>query len=136
MQALLDSAAQDPGGPLTVGVAGPGGHGKTALLAALERVYQRAGSTVRTTARSRVSRSTPTRWCWSTTRTCSTTGGLECCCAWSPPVDTGWSSPTDRGHGRPRSTNWSTRSGATGRPCCSHRSPGSTPQPTSPAAPG
>ncbi|WP_406070479.1 LuxR C-terminal-related transcriptional regulator [Micromonospora sp. NBC_01638] len=49
-QALLDAVAQDPTGPLTVGIAGPGGHGKTALLAELARVHQRAGITVRTAA--------------------------------------------------------------------------------------
>ncbi|MDG4810688.1 LuxR C-terminal-related transcriptional regulator [Micromonospora sp. WMMD1120] len=50
LQALLAAAAQDPTGPLVVGVAGPGGHGKTTLLAELERVHQRAGRAVRTTA--------------------------------------------------------------------------------------
>ncbi|MEW2429436.1 LuxR C-terminal-related transcriptional regulator [Micromonospora sp. NPDC047644] len=50
LQALLDTVAQDPSGPLAVGVAGPAGHGKTAFLAELERVHQRAGIAVRTTA--------------------------------------------------------------------------------------
>ncbi|MCX5115857.1 LuxR C-terminal-related transcriptional regulator [Micromonospora sp. NBC_00362] len=50
LQALLDTVAQDPTGPLAVGVAGPAGHGKTALLAELERIHQRAGIAVRTTA--------------------------------------------------------------------------------------
>ncbi|MBQ0902182.1 LuxR family transcriptional regulator [Micromonospora sp. U21] len=45
--ALLDMVAQDPTGPLTVGLAGPGGHGKTALLAELARVHQQAGIAVR-----------------------------------------------------------------------------------------
>ncbi|MFI6259922.1 LuxR C-terminal-related transcriptional regulator [Micromonospora zamorensis] len=49
-QVLLDTVGQDPTGPLSVGIAGPGGHGKTALLAELARVHQRAGITVRTTA--------------------------------------------------------------------------------------
>ncbi|MEU8207607.1 LuxR C-terminal-related transcriptional regulator [Micromonospora sp. NPDC049044] len=48
-QTLLDTVAQDPTGPLAVGIAGPGGHGKTALLAELARAHQRAGITVRTT---------------------------------------------------------------------------------------
>ncbi|MEU5674034.1 LuxR C-terminal-related transcriptional regulator [Micromonospora sp. NPDC047753] len=50
LQALLDTVAQDPSGPLAVGVAGPAGHGKTAFLTELERVHQRAGITVRTAA--------------------------------------------------------------------------------------
>ncbi|MBM0277527.1 hypothetical protein [Micromonospora tarensis] len=50
LQALLDTVAQDPTGPLTVGIAGPGGHGKTTLLAELERVHRQAGVSVRTTA--------------------------------------------------------------------------------------
>ncbi|MFI6064225.1 LuxR C-terminal-related transcriptional regulator [Micromonospora sp. NPDC051227] len=50
LQALLDTVAQDPTGPLAVGVAGPAGHGKTALLAELERIHQRAGIAVRTAA--------------------------------------------------------------------------------------
>ncbi|MEU7588640.1 LuxR C-terminal-related transcriptional regulator [Micromonospora sp. NPDC049230] len=49
-QALLDRVAQDPTGPLAVGIAGPGGHGKTALLAELARLHQRAGITVHTAA--------------------------------------------------------------------------------------
>ncbi|MEV1320320.1 LuxR C-terminal-related transcriptional regulator [Micromonospora arborensis] len=49
-QALLDAVRRDPTGPLTVGIAGPGGHGKTALLAELARLHQRAGITVRTGA--------------------------------------------------------------------------------------
>ncbi|MFG3644261.1 LuxR C-terminal-related transcriptional regulator [Micromonospora sp. NPDC047762] len=50
LQALLDTVAQDPSGPLAVGVAGPAGHGKTAFLTELERVHQRAGIAVRTAA--------------------------------------------------------------------------------------
>ncbi|MCG5441385.1 LuxR C-terminal-related transcriptional regulator [Micromonospora sp. NIE79] len=50
LQALLDAVAQDPTGPLAVGIAGPAGHGKTALLAELERIHQRAGIAVRTAA--------------------------------------------------------------------------------------
>ncbi|MET7671767.1 hypothetical protein [Micromonospora luteifusca] len=46
-QALLNAVGQDPTGPLTVGIAGPGGHGKTALIAELVRIHQRAGITVR-----------------------------------------------------------------------------------------
>ncbi|WFE53527.1 LuxR C-terminal-related transcriptional regulator [Micromonospora sp. WMMD1155] len=49
-QVLLDTVAQDPAGPLSVGIAGPGGHGKTALLAELARVHRRAGIAVRTVA--------------------------------------------------------------------------------------
>ncbi|MFG1836862.1 LuxR C-terminal-related transcriptional regulator [Micromonospora sp. NPDC049175] len=49
-QTLLDTVAQDPTGPLAVGIAGPGGHGKTALLTELARVHQRAGIPVRTAA--------------------------------------------------------------------------------------
>ncbi|MET8525996.1 LuxR C-terminal-related transcriptional regulator [Micromonospora sp. NPDC005172] len=49
-RALLDRVADDPTAPLTVGLAGPAGHGKTALLAELTRVQQQAGSTVRTGA--------------------------------------------------------------------------------------
>ncbi|MFU8853955.1 LuxR C-terminal-related transcriptional regulator [Micromonospora sp. SL1-18] len=44
--ALLEGVAADPGGPLAVGVAGPGGHGKSALLTELARAYRRAGATV------------------------------------------------------------------------------------------
>ncbi|MGR6317053.1 LuxR C-terminal-related transcriptional regulator [Micromonospora soli] len=40
---LLEAVAADPGAPLAVGVTGPGGHGKTALLAALARAYRQAG---------------------------------------------------------------------------------------------
>nr|WP_236646896.1 hypothetical protein [Micromonospora acroterricola] len=47
---LLEMVAKDPTGPLSVGLAGPGGHGKTALLAELARVHQQAGGTVRTGA--------------------------------------------------------------------------------------
>ncbi|MDG9674490.1 LuxR C-terminal-related transcriptional regulator [Micromonospora sp. DH14] len=50
LQALLDTVAQNPVGPLAVGIAGPAGHGKTALLAELERVHQRAGIAVQTAA--------------------------------------------------------------------------------------
>ncbi|MFE9914221.1 LuxR C-terminal-related transcriptional regulator [Micromonospora sp. NPDC005553] len=50
LQALLDTVAQDPSGPLAVGIAGPAGHGKTAFLTELERVHQRAGIAVRTAA--------------------------------------------------------------------------------------
>ncbi|MFG1914826.1 LuxR C-terminal-related transcriptional regulator [Micromonospora sp. NPDC048898] len=49
-QALLDRVTQDPTGPLAVGIAGPGGHGKTALLTELARIHKRAGSTVHTAA--------------------------------------------------------------------------------------
>ncbi|MFG2050826.1 LuxR C-terminal-related transcriptional regulator [Micromonospora sp. NPDC048935] len=49
-RALLDRVAQDPAGPLAVGIAGPGGHGKTALLAELARIHQRAGIPVHTAA--------------------------------------------------------------------------------------
>ncbi|MEV4766560.1 hypothetical protein AB0J89_28425, partial [Micromonospora chokoriensis] len=49
-QVLLDTVGQDPAGPLSVGIAGPGGHGKTALLTELARVHQRAGIAVRTIA--------------------------------------------------------------------------------------
>ncbi|MEV4658677.1 LuxR C-terminal-related transcriptional regulator [Micromonospora sp. NPDC049301] len=48
--ALLEAVGEHPTGPLTVGVAGPGGHGKTALLAELARVHQQAGIAVRTGA--------------------------------------------------------------------------------------
>ncbi|TYC23989.1 LuxR family transcriptional regulator [Micromonospora sp. MP36] len=44
--ALLGAVAADPGTPLAVGVTGPGGHGKTALLTELARAHQRAGATV------------------------------------------------------------------------------------------
>ncbi|WP_435207608.1 LuxR C-terminal-related transcriptional regulator [Micromonospora sp. bgisy143] len=47
-RALLDRVADDPVAPLTVGLAGPAGHGKTALLTELTRIQQRAGGTVRT----------------------------------------------------------------------------------------
>ncbi|MEU8165139.1 LuxR C-terminal-related transcriptional regulator [Micromonospora sp. NPDC049004] len=47
-KALLDRVADDPTGPLLVGLAGPAGHGKTALLAELTRIGRRAGLTVRT----------------------------------------------------------------------------------------
>ncbi|MEU5910420.1 LuxR C-terminal-related transcriptional regulator [Micromonospora sp. NPDC047527] len=49
-KALLDRVTEDPTGPLTVGLSGPAGHGKTALLTELARTYQRAGVTVRTGA--------------------------------------------------------------------------------------
>ncbi|WP_406080800.1 LuxR C-terminal-related transcriptional regulator [Micromonospora sp. NBC_00858] len=49
-KALLDMVSEDPTGPLTVGLAGPGGHGKTALLAELARLHRRAGIAVRTGA--------------------------------------------------------------------------------------
>ncbi|SCF37922.1 DNA-binding transcriptional regulator, CsgD family [Micromonospora viridifaciens] len=44
--ALLEGVAMDPGSPLAVGVTGPGGHGKSTLLAELARAYRRAGATV------------------------------------------------------------------------------------------
>lgn len=47
-RALLDRVADDPVAPLSVGLAGPAGHGKTALLAELARIQQRTGGTVRT----------------------------------------------------------------------------------------
>ncbi|MEU7926802.1 LuxR C-terminal-related transcriptional regulator [Micromonospora sp. NPDC049107] len=47
-RALLDRVADDPVAPLTVGLAGPAGHGKTALLTELTNIQQRAGVTVRT----------------------------------------------------------------------------------------
>ncbi|WP_051065726.1 helix-turn-helix transcriptional regulator [Micromonospora lupini] len=47
-KALLDRVVDDPTGPLTVGLVGPAGHGKTALLAELTHIQQRAGGTVRT----------------------------------------------------------------------------------------
>ncbi|WP_433538452.1 LuxR C-terminal-related transcriptional regulator [Micromonospora sp. CA-249363] len=49
-RALLERVVDDPVTPLTVGLAGPAGHGKTALLAELTRIQQRAGVTVRTGA--------------------------------------------------------------------------------------
>ncbi|MCO1596957.1 LuxR C-terminal-related transcriptional regulator [Micromonospora sp. RHAY321] len=49
-KALLDTVSEDPTGPLTVGLVGPGGHGKSALLAELARVHQHAGIPVRTGA--------------------------------------------------------------------------------------
>ncbi|MEU4716858.1 hypothetical protein AB0F73_24845, partial [Micromonospora purpureochromogenes] len=45
-QALLDAVAADPDTPLALGVTGPGGHGRSAYLQELARVYRRAGSTV------------------------------------------------------------------------------------------
>ncbi|MFC4093709.1 LuxR C-terminal-related transcriptional regulator [Micromonospora sp. GCM10011541] len=45
-QALLDAVAADPDAPLALGVTGPGGHGRSAYLQDLARVYRRAGSTV------------------------------------------------------------------------------------------
>ncbi|MFE9959390.1 LuxR C-terminal-related transcriptional regulator [Micromonospora sp. NPDC005299] len=45
--ALLGAVVADPGRPLAVGVTGPGGHGKTALLRELARAHRDAGSTVR-----------------------------------------------------------------------------------------
>ncbi|MFG3578604.1 helix-turn-helix transcriptional regulator [Micromonospora chersina] len=45
--ALLGAVAADPGRPLAVGVTGPGGHGKTALLRELARAHREAGGTVR-----------------------------------------------------------------------------------------
>ncbi|MEU0153439.1 helix-turn-helix transcriptional regulator [Micromonospora fulviviridis] len=44
--ALLGVVAADPGRPLAVGVTGPGGHGKTALLRRLARAHRDAGNTV------------------------------------------------------------------------------------------
>ncbi|MET7877463.1 LuxR C-terminal-related transcriptional regulator [Micromonospora sp. DT68] len=48
-QALLDRATEDPTGPLTVGLSGPAGHGKTMLLTELARIHKQAGVAVRTT---------------------------------------------------------------------------------------
>ncbi|MEV4753679.1 LuxR C-terminal-related transcriptional regulator [Micromonospora sp. NPDC049559] len=45
-RALLDSVAADPLAPRGVGIQAPGGHGKSALLQELARVYRRAGATV------------------------------------------------------------------------------------------
>ncbi|WP_225853930.1 LuxR C-terminal-related transcriptional regulator [Micromonospora sp. AMSO31t] len=45
--ALLAAVVADPGRPLAVGVTGPGGHGKTALLRELARAHRDAGGTVR-----------------------------------------------------------------------------------------
>ncbi|MET8832624.1 LuxR C-terminal-related transcriptional regulator [Micromonospora sp. NPDC004540] len=44
--ALLEAVAADPGRPLAVGVTGPGGHGKSALLGELARAHRAAGGTV------------------------------------------------------------------------------------------
>ncbi|WBB65152.1 LuxR family transcriptional regulator [Micromonospora sp. WMMD812] len=46
-QALLDAVATDPGAPLALAVTGPGGHGRTAYLQELARIYRRAGVAVR-----------------------------------------------------------------------------------------
>jgi DNA-binding CsgD family transcriptional regulator len=45
-QALYNSVCADPSAPLSVGVVGPGGCGKSALLAALREAYREAGVTV------------------------------------------------------------------------------------------
>ncbi|MEH0821461.1 MULTISPECIES: helix-turn-helix transcriptional regulator [unclassified Micromonospora] len=45
-QALLDAVAADPDTPLALAVTGPGGHGRSAYLQELARVYRRAGITV------------------------------------------------------------------------------------------
>ncbi|MFC0507866.1 helix-turn-helix transcriptional regulator [Micromonospora costi] len=45
-RALLDAVAADPEAPLVLAVSGPGGHGRTAYLQELARVYRRAGITV------------------------------------------------------------------------------------------
>ncbi|MEV0807825.1 helix-turn-helix transcriptional regulator [Micromonospora sp. NPDC050200] len=45
-QALLDAVATDPEVPLALGVTGPGGHGRSAYLQELARIYRRAGITV------------------------------------------------------------------------------------------
>ncbi|MFC3504199.1 LuxR C-terminal-related transcriptional regulator [Micromonospora krabiensis] len=42
-QALLDTVAADPSAPLAVAVTGPGGHGRSAYLQELARIYRRAG---------------------------------------------------------------------------------------------
>ncbi|MFJ6169266.1 LuxR C-terminal-related transcriptional regulator [Micromonospora orduensis] len=47
---LLDLVGRDPRGPLVVGVSGPGGHGKTALLAEVARTQRQAGFAVRVSA--------------------------------------------------------------------------------------
>ncbi|WP_433533021.1 helix-turn-helix transcriptional regulator [Micromonospora sp. CA-263727] len=47
-RALLDAVAADPTTPLTLGVTGPGGHGRSAYLHELAGVYARAGVTVHT----------------------------------------------------------------------------------------
>ncbi|MFI6261929.1 LuxR C-terminal-related transcriptional regulator [Micromonospora sp. NPDC051006] len=46
-KALLDAVATDPAAPLALAVTGPGGHGRSAYLQELARVYRRAGVTVR-----------------------------------------------------------------------------------------
>ncbi|MCW3841893.1 LuxR C-terminal-related transcriptional regulator [Micromonospora yasonensis] len=45
-KALLDAVEVGPTGALAVGVTGPGGHGKSALLTELARAHRRAGRTV------------------------------------------------------------------------------------------
>ncbi|MGS2616735.1 LuxR C-terminal-related transcriptional regulator [Micromonospora sp. LZ34] len=45
-RALLDAVARDPDAPLTLGVTGPGGHGRSAYLRELARIYRQAGTTV------------------------------------------------------------------------------------------
>jgi DNA-binding CsgD family transcriptional regulator len=45
-QALYEAVCADPSGPLSIGVVGPGGCGKSALLAALREAYLTAGVTV------------------------------------------------------------------------------------------
>lgn len=45
-RALLDTVGRDPDTPLTLGVTGPGGHGRSAYLRELGRIYREAGTTV------------------------------------------------------------------------------------------
>ncbi|WP_207916526.1 LuxR family transcriptional regulator [Micromonospora sp. KC723] len=48
-RSVLDRITADPSGPLTLGVTGVGGHGKTALLAEVARLYRQARQAVTTT---------------------------------------------------------------------------------------
>ncbi|MEH0937763.1 helix-turn-helix transcriptional regulator [Micromonospora psammae] len=45
-QALLHTVERDPSAPLALAVTGPDGHGRSAYLQELARIYRRAGSTV------------------------------------------------------------------------------------------
>ncbi|PZF86935.1 helix-turn-helix transcriptional regulator [Micromonospora deserti] len=45
-QTVLDAVAADPAAPLLLAVTGPGGHGRSAYLQELARIYRRAGTTV------------------------------------------------------------------------------------------
>jgi DNA-binding CsgD family transcriptional regulator len=45
-QAVLDAVTAAPAAPLALGVTGPGGHGRSAYLQELTRVYRQAGTTV------------------------------------------------------------------------------------------